>query len=46
MLIINSVQKLNRFANGCSNKSQLLNKLIDQKQVITLNIARLVKPVH
>ena len=40
MLVINSVKDLNRFANG--NCDHLLKRLIDNKQMVSANIAKLV----
>ena len=45
-MIITTVKQLNQFANGCLNVDEILKKLIDEKQPITVEIANLVKPKH
>ena len=45
-MTITTVKQLNQFANGCLNVDELLKKLIEEKQIISEEIAKLVKPKH
>ena len=41
-IMIDTINKLNRFADGCEDTHQLLDKLIEQKAIISAYLARLV----
>jgi len=45
-MMINSVDQLNRFAaqNGVKAKGQLIPKLIETGEIVSFEIAKLIKP--